>query len=104
MEKVPIDSLDCGNHVQDQFYFEIDKDVPYQKTRYYRILKPYRKRWSEDRLNKWVEERIRVYQDLKKYGLKKALLVNSNNLILDGNHRYSMMMHLGYKEVIVRRT
>ena len=104
LEKVPIGSLDCGNHVQDQFYAEIDKGVPYQKTRYYRILKPYRKKWSEDRLNKWVEERIRVYQDLKKNGLKKPLIINSSNLILDGNHRYSMMKHLGYKEVIVRRT
>jgi len=102
VESVPIDSLDSSNHVQDQFYEEIDKGVPYQKTRYYRILKPYRKHWSEERLNTWTEERIRVFKDVKANGLKTPIIVDKDKRILDGNHRYSLMKYLGYKNIYVR--
>ena len=103
IERVPVKELDCGNHVQDGFYKEIDKGTDYRKTRYYKILKPYRKRWSEKQLNSWVEDRIKVYKDLKENGLKKPLLVDSQNLILDGNHRYSMTVSLGHDSVFIRR-
>lgn len=104
IEKVSIDSLDCGNHVQDNFYKEIDNGVDYHITRYYRILKSYRKSWSGEKLNSYVLDKIAVYEDLKENGLKKPLLVGSGNLVLDGNHRYCMMKTLGYKEVFIRRT
>jgi len=103
IDRVITNSLDCGNHVQDEFYGEIDAGKHYKDTRYYKILKPYRKEWSEEKLNIWVEGRIKVYNDLKENGLKKPILIDSNNLILDGNHRYSMMRHLGYKSILVRR-
>ena len=104
LDKVPIESLDSSNHVQDEFYGELDKGKHYTQTRYYRILKPYRKKWSEERLHKWIEERIRVYEDVKKNGVKEAILVDffSPPRILDGNHRYAMMRNLGYKHVFVR--
>jgi len=104
IERVPIDSLDCGNHVQDKFYAELDAGMDYKDTRYYKILKPYRKRWSEEKLHTWIEGRIKVYKDLKENGLKKPILVGAKNLILDGNHRYSMMKHLGFKSILIRRT
>ena len=104
IERVPIDSLDCGNHVQDKFYEELDKGISYKETRYYRILKPYRKHWSEERLNTWVEERIRVYGSIKKDGLLRPILVGPNELILEGNHRYAMMRTLGFKTILIRRT
>jgi hypothetical protein len=70
-KRVELDKLDCGNHVQDGFYKEIDDGTDYKKTRHYRILKPYRRRWTEEHLNEWFEERIRVYQDVKANGLKR---------------------------------
>ncbi len=104
IERVPIEGLDCGNHVQDRFYSELDSGMDYHRTRYYRILKHYRKNWGIERLDKWFEERIRVYEDLKKNGLKRPIYVGENNLILDGNHRYAMMKTLGYKSIFIRRT
>ena len=104
VEKTPIDSLDSGNHVQDRFYEELDKGTKYQDTRYYRILVKYRKKWGLEKLNRWTEERIRVYEDLKKNGLLRPIIVDSENKILDGNHRYAMMKTLGYKEVFIRKT
>jgi len=104
VDKVPIDSLDSGNHVQDRFYEELDSGKTYIETRYYRILKKYRRRWGGERLNKWMEERIRVYKSLKKDGLLRPIIVDHTGKILDGNHRYSMMKHLEYKDVFIRRT
>ena len=104
IDRVSVESLDCGNHVQNGFYADIDKNIDYKKTRYYRILKPYRKKWSEEQLNTWFEERIKVYEDLKRNGLKRPIYIDSKNLILDGNHRYSMLCNLGHKTVLVRRT
>jgi hypothetical protein len=104
IERVPIDSLDCGNHVQDQFYAELDLGKDYKETRYYRILKKYRQRWGEERLNKWFEERIRVYNSVKENQLIKPILIDSALRVLDGNHRYAMMRNLGFKSILVRRT
>jgi hypothetical protein len=102
LDRVPVDLLDSGNHVQDGFYKEIDEGKDYKETRYYRIMKPYRKNWSEDKLNRWFEERIKVYESIKKNGQTQPIIVDSKNLILDGNHRYSMLKSLGYKTIFVR--
>ena len=103
IDKVSVDGLDSSNHVQDQFYGELDKGTPYKDTRYYRILKKYRAEWGEPKLNQWIEEKISLYNDLKKNGVKKSILVDYENRILDGNHRYSMLKSLGYKEVFIRK-
>jgi len=103
IERARVDSLDSSNHVQDEFYEELDRGVPYQKTRYYRIIKPYRKKWSKDHLERWFGERIALYEDVKKRGQKVPIIVDKENKILDGNHRYSMLKSLGNKEVFIRR-
>lgn len=104
LEKVTIESLDSSNHVQDQFYGEIDKGKDFRATRYYRIMKKYREKWGIEKINRWFEERLKVYESLKKNGQMLPILVDDGILILDGNHRYSMMKNLGYKNVFIRRT
>lgn len=105
IEKVPIESLDSSNHVQDEFYGELDAGKHYKDTKYYKILKKYREKWGETRLNQWVEERIKVYNDVKKNGVKIPILVDffKPDRIVDGNHRYAMLRNLGFKEVFVRK-
>lgn len=104
IEKVPMGSLDCGNHVQDGFYGDLDNGVDYHKTRYYRILRNYRKEWSREELDGWIEKKIILYDNIKRNGLLKPLIVGDKERILDGNHRYEMMRTLGYKSVFIRRT
>lgn len=102
--KVPMGSLDSSNHVQDEFYDEIDKKGDYKATKYYRILKKYREKWGEERLNKWMEDRVKVYQDIKENGVRVPILVDffQQDRIVDGNHRYALLRHLDYKEVFIR--
>jgi hypothetical protein len=103
IERTFMSNLDSSNHVQDDFYGEIDAGVPFNKTRYYRILRKYRESWEPGRLDSWMQERIDVYNSIKKTGMYKPILVDQNDRILDGNHRYSIMKHLGSKTVLVRR-
>lgn len=102
LKRVLLDDLDCGNHVQDRLYAELDKGTHPHSTRYYRILKRYRKNWTPDQLNEWVLDKVELYDHIKLHGMLEPLLVDQHNRVLDGNHRYSMLKHLGHKTVIVR--
>jgi len=102
IKRVPIAELDSGNHVQDKFYEEIDNGVNLADTRYYRILKKYRKKWSAERLDSWIIDKANMYLDIKENGLKYPILVNKEGLILDGNHRCQILKHLGEKTIFIR--
>lgn len=107
LERVGLDKITCGNNVQNGYYEEIDKNINPLKTKYYKILKPYRKNWSEKRLKKHMLDKANLYKDVKKHGVKKPIIVkreykNGQNRIIDGNHRYNMLKHLGHKSAIVR--
>lgn len=106
LKRTAIDELDSGNHVQDEFYAELDEGKDYKNTRYYRILKPYRTKaphnWPIEKLDIWFEGRVKLYKDVKENGLLKPTLIDENKLILDGNHKTQMMKHLGYKTIITR--
>jgi hypothetical protein len=104
VERITIDVLNRGNNVQIGFYTDIDKGVDPLRTRYFRILKNYRNKWSEERLLEFIFGKKELYEDVKKNGIQKPLIVNSEGRVLDGNHRHRMLEVLGYKNVIVRRT
>lgn len=107
LDRVPIDSLDLGNYVQEGFYEELDEGKHYKRTNYYRRLHTYRLKehnWSEEKLDIWMEGRVKVYNDIKENGLLKPILTDEDSKILDGNHRCHMLQNLGYKTVIVRET
>ena len=105
LERISLEELDCGNNVQEGLYEDIDDGKDLTETNYYKILKPYRKGWSEKKLNKHISSKKQVYLDLKEDGIKKPLIVKTirNNRIVDGNHRFNMLKHLGHKSVIIRR-
>jgi len=99
-----MDELDCGNHVQDGFYEELDRGKDPFRTRYYRVLKQYRKKkWSPDKIKRYMIAKAEMYEDIKKNGLRDPIVVNSKNRIVDGNHRYNMLKHLGHKSILIRR-
>lgn len=97
-----VSELDCGNHVQDGFYADIDKGVGYHKTRYYRILKPYRKKWTQEQLDEFMLGKIALFRSVKENGQLRPVIVGENNRILDGNHLYCILKYLG-EDVLVRR-
>lgn len=107
IEKENIDALDSGNHVQDNFYKELDERKPYYNTKYYQIIQKYRlfdrKDWTREELEEFFKKRVDLYGDIKNNGLKSPIIINSDKLILDGNHRCQMLKHLGHKDIFVRQ-
>ena len=107
VDKVPVDTLDASNHVQDEFYPQLDEGKAYKDTKYYKIMHKYRIRdhgWEPERLEEWFKERVRVYEDVKSNGLRVPIIVDKDDRILDGNHRYAVMRHLGFKNIFIRKT
>ena len=101
IERAPME-FDCANHVQDKFYYEIEKGKDFRATKYYRILKGYRKTWTQEQLDEFIQKKMKLYADIKERGQIDPIIVG-NGRVLDGNHRYSMLKHLGITSVYVRK-
>ncbi len=102
ISKIPVDSLDSSNHVQDRFWAQLDAGTHYKETGYYRILRKYRAKWGEAYLDRWIERKGALYEDVKANGLKRAVIADTAGRILDGNHRYSMWRNLGHGDIFSR--
>ena len=104
VERVSMDDLDCGNHVQGHYYKALDKNVHPLHTRYFKILRGYRKKkWSKEKLEQFMMDKVKLYESVKKYGLLNPIIVNSDGRVLDGNHRFMILKHLGHSSVLARR-
>ena len=104
IERVQLDSLSYNNHIQDNFYKELDDGIDIRKTQYYIETKQYRRKWTEENVFKHIVSKKELYEDVKKNGLFQPLIIDDNNKILEGNHRCAIMKHLGYKTILIRRT
>lgn len=110
LKRVSMNGLDCGNNVQSSFYQQLDDGMGYKETRYYGILRGYRLKknpeslsvWTEDKLHRFMEGKVELYKNIKEDGLEEPIIVNNTGKILDGNHRYMMLKHLGHKTILVR--
>jgi len=109
--RIEISKLDIGNKVQEGFYGELDKGADPFKSKYYKILRPYRLTknpesksvWSEAKLKRYMDQKIELYQSIKKHGLLKPIVVDAQGRVVDGNHRTEMIRHLGYKTILARK-
>jgi hypothetical protein len=110
LKRVSMKGLDCGNYVQSSFYQQLDAGVDYKKTKYYKIIRGYRLKknpeslsvWTEDQLHIFFEGKISLYKSIKEDGLENPIIVNSVGKILDGNHRYMILKHLGHRTILIR--
>ena len=103
LERVEVSKLLRGNHVQGMYYSELDQGVHPLQTRYFKMFcKKHRRKPRED-LEKWMYDKVRMYWDVKKFGVKEPIIVNKHYKILDGNHRKEILEYLGYKTTIVRK-
>lgn len=104
VKRMPVDEIDCGNHVQGEYYRALDKNKNPLQTRYFKILEKYRKRkWSREQIIEFMQDKVKLYESMKKDGLIDPIIINSSNRVLDGNHRFKILEHLGHKSVLVRR-
>lgn len=103
IEKVNLEELGASNHVQIGLYKDFEEGKHYTESRYYKILKKYRNKWTVEYLNSWVEDKLNTFQEIKKNGQMKPILFDDRLLILDGNHRWQMLRRIGNKTAFGRR-
>ena len=103
VDKIDLDKLDSSNHVQDDFCKELDEGKDYTDTKYFKIIKKYRKKWSEERLHNWFQKRIDNYLNIRESGLRTPIIIDQDDKILDGNHRFAAIRNLGFKQIYVEK-
>ena len=79
--------------------------VNIEETDYFNMVRRIRtKEWPYKRIIDFVEEKLRLLHDVKDNGQKNPILIRSDNGILDGGHRLTILSGLGHKSVITRIT
>jgi SAM-dependent methyltransferase len=107
IERMNLADIDCGNHVQDGFYNELESGKGYQETKYYHIIEKYRReKWSQEKIHNWFWDRVDVWDKVKVNWLTRPIYVDHSERVrvLDGNHRYGMFNDMGFKTILVRKT
>jgi hypothetical protein len=103
IDKISVDKIANPDPAREMFYIQLGSGKEWQDTDYYEFLKDYRKDWGEERLTKWVQERIINYYSIYDIGLSKPIIVDSRYNILDGNHRFAVLKSLGFKNIFIRK-
>ena len=103
LERVSVDKLKRGAHVKTDFHEQIDQGVPPLKTNYFRRLCANHKNSPRKELEERMFEKVKMFESIKKNGVREPLIVNKKYRVLDGNHRANILKYLGYKTVIVRK-
>jgi hypothetical protein len=90
-------NLFIQNSVNDPT-FDYKKSLHYKKVYFQK-----EKKWSIEQIDSFVENEMTLMRDLEKHGMKKPVLINEKNIILDGDHRINFLLSMGYKTVIKRK-
>jgi len=79
-------------------------DINIEDTTFYKIWVARKKnKWDDKKIYTFVKDKVDTMYDIKKYGLKKPLLIHLYNKICDGGHRVAALKGLGYKTAIIRK-
>jgi hypothetical protein len=107
IDRVDVSSLEKINRGGESVFFEeIDNSVPVDKLEYLSWLKENsrsKKGWSDRSFIKYLKSKVGLYRDVKSNLLMTPIVINSDNKVLDGNHRYEIMNHLGHNTILARK-
>ena len=105
IERVPTEGLYSSNKEQISFWPELDKGVKPLETEYYKFLKVYRRKrgWSDSKIKRFIIKKAELFENIKKNGMRDAIIINHQNKVTDGSHRYEIMRYLGHKTILVRK-
>jgi hypothetical protein len=105
LKRLPIKDFANRNKLQKGFYKELDEGKEPKDTKYFQRWTHYKKdKEKPKRIERRINKKAKVYKDLKERGLRRWIIVDRENRIVDGNHRAKMLEHLGHKTMLVRRT
>lgn len=73
-----------------------------KETSYYKNQLALRSSWKPEEVDAFVIGKIKLLRDVKENGMREAILVRSDNMLIDGGHRLLMWKVLGRKGIIAR--
>ena len=76
LEKVSLDKLSGGQHVQGRYWEQLDQGVPPYKTRFFKKYCQRHKTTPRERMKWLMDKKVDMYEDIKKNGIKKPIIVN----------------------------
>lgn len=107
LERVDIEKINVQNGltIPDQFFRDIDNDIAPKDTEYLKQVSKNRSRrgWPLEKLQRFIRQKANAYLDIKQNGLVSPIIINKNNTVIDGNHRFWLAKHLGWKSIMCRR-
>lgn len=79
------------------------REIDIRKHPYYdRTVWSRKHKWTEKQMYDFVKGKIELAIDVRDNGLKRAVNIEEDGRMLEGNHRLVILRHLGYRSVIVR--
>ena len=79
------------------------RSINIRKHPYYARTKWSRKhKWIEKEMYDFVKQKKELMESIRDDGLKRAVNIEKDGRMLEGNHRLVILRHLGYKSVIVK--
>ena len=105
MERISIDDIKSKKS-DGELANEIinDDNIDPLETKYYEKWVARKNNvWNDKTIKKFVTDKTKLLIDIKHNGLRDPLIVQKDNKLSDGGHRFSMLKAMGYKSVIVRR-
>jgi len=80
-----------------------DPNLDIRETKHYQMQQNARKhKWSPQRIDDFMEDKRQLIRDIDSEGLQVAIVLNEDNVIIDGLHRFLAIKGLGHKEIPVR--
>lgn len=79
------------------------RDIDVRSHPYYaRTVWSRQHKWTESQMYNFVKDKINLAIDIRDNGIKRAVNIEEDGRMLEGNHRLVILRHLGYKSVIVK--
>ena len=79
------------------------REIDIRKHPYYdRTVRSRKHKWTEKQMYDFVRGKIELAIDVRDNGLKRAVNIEEDGRMLEGNHRLVILRHLGHSSVLVR--
>jgi len=104
LERLKFEGLTNFND-QKEFYKDLDAGIAPMETVYGKYIKRFRRiKWSKEKYERYIFRKVKLYNNIKLWGMKRAMVLNRKNKIVDGSHRSVIAQHLGDTSGIFRKT
>ncbi len=110
LKRVPLDMIRLRGYgesetsrITEEFIKEaLGDNVDVKRTELYHFLKSRQKNKTAEYHADFLQKKKELARDIRDNGLKKPIITDESDYLIDGGHRFFIMKALGYKSIITR--